>query len=105
MPAEEVSIFKNFIYPQTLAKGIKAARTLAGSATKRSLALYISTRDGALLQYVSTFASKEQKFLAHLPEGEGGGCRFCATCWEAFIKARPMCVSLPLRGVERAAHQ
>lgn len=87
MPAEEVSIFKNFIYPQTLAKGIKAARTLAGSATKRSLALYISTRDGALLQYVSTFASKEQKFLAHLPEGEGGGLSVLRNLLGGFYKS------------------
>ena len=73
MPAEEVSIFKNFVFPQTLAKGIEMARTLAGPAATRSLALYISTRDGALLQYVSTFAASEQKFLARLPEGEGQG--------------------------------
>ena len=73
MPAEEVSIFKNFVYPQTLAKGIEAVRSLAGVGGKRSLALYISTRDGALLKYVSTFAAREQKFLARLPEGEGQG--------------------------------
>ena len=73
MPAEEVSIFKNFLYPQTFAKGIEAARALAGPAATRALALYISTRDGALLKYVSTFAAGEQKFLARLPEGEGQG--------------------------------
>lgn len=73
MPAEEASIFKNFVYPQTLAKGIEKARALAGPGATRSLALYISTRDGALLKYVSTFAASEQKFLARLPEGEGQG--------------------------------
>lgn len=73
MPAEEVSIFKNVLFPQTLANGIETIRALAGPGATRSLALYISTRDGALLQYVSTFAASEQKFLARLPEGEGRG--------------------------------
>lgn len=87
MPAEEVSIFKNFLYPQALAKGIEAVRILAGPGATRSLALYISTRDGALLQYVSTFAASEQKFLARLPAGEGSGLAILRDMLGGFYKS------------------
>lgn len=73
LPAQEASIFKHFIYPPALARGVLAAQRWAGQDATRALPLYISSRDGAMLQYVSTFASTEQKFLADLPPGEGGG--------------------------------
>ena len=73
LPAEEAAIFKNFVHPDTLANGVKAAQALTGPSARRAPALYIATRDGALLEYVSTFASTEQKFLAPLPVADGQG--------------------------------
>ena len=73
VPAQEPTVFKNFLHPDALAKGIQVAKSLKLPAASQAVPLYIVCRDGALLKYVSTLAAAEEKFLAALPQGEGGG--------------------------------
>lgn len=71
VPVQEPSVFKNFLFPQTLANGIKAAQALAGPSAARAVPLFICTNDGAVLKYVSTFTPDEHTLLAPLNQGDG----------------------------------
>lgn len=72
VPAQEPTVFKNFLHPDALAKGIEVAKRLKLPAASQAVPLFIVCRDGALLKYVSTFAAAEEKFLRALPQSEGG---------------------------------
>lgn len=72
VPAVQTSLFKNFIHPRTFETGIGVALRLGSGTAHRSLPLYIATRDGALLRYVSVLSADEQKLFAKLPPAEGG---------------------------------
>lgn len=66
LPAEELTVFKHFIDPMFMATGVTAARSttrLKHAESTRSIPLYILVRDGAVLEYVSTFSAQEQQFL------------------------------------------
>lgn len=71
VPVQEPSVFKNFLFPQALANGVKAAQALAGPSAARAVPLFICTTDGAVLKYVSTLTPAEQTLLAPLTQGEG----------------------------------
>lgn len=73
VPAVQTSLFRNFLNPQSLKNGIDVALRLGFRTGHRSLPLYIATRDGALLKYVSVFSTGEQKLFAQLSQAEGGG--------------------------------
>lgn len=73
VPAVQTSLFKEFIHPQSLKNGIDVALRLGFRNGHRSLPLYIATRGGALLKYVSVLSAGEQKLFAQLPQAEGGG--------------------------------
>jgi len=66
LPTEEPTVFKHFIDPMFMATGITAARSttrLKHADSTRAIPLYILVRDGAVLEYVSTFSAQEQQFL------------------------------------------
>lgn len=73
MPAQQPSLFKHFVAPATLVSGISAAQAFPGAARGRAVPLFICTSDGAVLKYVSRFATAETTFSASLPESEGQG--------------------------------
>ena len=73
IPAQQASVFKNFMHPDALQKGIAAAQAHAGPGATQALPLYIATRDGALLEYVSHFLAVEHALFARLSAAEGGG--------------------------------
>ena len=73
IPAQQPSLYTNFVTPETLVGGVKAAQARAESLPGRAVPLFICSSDGAVLQYVSTFSGLEKKFSAPLPEGEGQG--------------------------------
>ena len=73
MPAQQPSLFKHFVAPGTLVRGINAAQAFAGASRGRAVPLFICTRDGAVLRYVSRFATAETAFSAYLPKSEGPG--------------------------------
>lgn len=73
IPAEQASLFKNFIHPESLEKGILLAQALGRPQEHRALPLFIAARDGAMLKYVSRFTRYEKTLFAKLSEAEGGG--------------------------------
>ena len=73
VPAQQPSLYKHFVAPETLVGSIKAAQALAAPSPGRAVPLFICSSDGAVLQYVSTFSGFEKKISAPLPEGEGQG--------------------------------
>ncbi|MFP3516023.1 DUF4329 domain-containing protein [Pseudomonas sp. SIMBA_077] len=72
LPRVQTLLFKNFIHPQSLKKAIDIGLTLGFRTDHRSLPIYIATRDGALLKYVSLLSAEEKKLFALLPPDEGG---------------------------------
>lgn len=71
LPADEPTVFKHFIDPMFMASGITAARSasrLRDTESTRAVPLYILVRDGAVLEYVSTFSAAEQQFLDPINE-------------------------------------
>lgn len=73
VPAEQPTVYKNFLHPQALEKGVLKARELTPDDQIYALPLYIGTRDGALLKYVSWSSPVEKDLFAKLPESKGGG--------------------------------
>lgn len=73
MPAEQASLFKNFMHPQSLEKAIEVAQLVGKPLEYRALPLYIAARDGAMLKYVSRYSADEKTLFARLSEAEGGG--------------------------------
>ena len=73
IPAEQASLFKNFMHPVSLEKGIEVARLVGQPLEHRALPLFIGTRDGAMLKYVSRYSADEKTLFATLSEAEGGG--------------------------------
>lgn len=73
IPAAQPSVYKSFLHIDALEKGILKAQELAAPNSITALPLYILTRDGALLKYVSKSSPVEQTLFARLPEREGGG--------------------------------
>lgn len=71
VPAQQPSLYKNFVAPETLVAGIKAVQASAESSPGRAVPLFICARDGAVLHYVSTFSGFEKKLSEPLPEGAG----------------------------------
>ena len=72
VPGVQTLLFKNFIHPQSLKNAIDIALKLGFRTDHRSLPVYIATRDGALLKYVSVLSADEKKLFALLPPDEGG---------------------------------
>lgn len=73
IPAEQASLFKNFMHPQSLEKAIGVAQLLGNPSQHSALPLYIAARDGAILKYVSRYSADEKTLFAELSEDEGGG--------------------------------
>ncbi|WP_315250633.1 DUF4329 domain-containing protein [Pseudomonas fragi] len=73
IPAEQASLYKNFLHPQSLENGIVVAQLLGRPAQRQALPLFIATRDGAMLKYVSRYSADEKTLFAKLSEAEGGG--------------------------------
>lgn len=73
LPAEQVSLFKNIMHPESLEKGILLAQLLGRHADQRALPLFIAARDGAMLKYVSRYSTPEKSLFHKLSEAEGGG--------------------------------
>lgn len=73
VPAEQASLFKNFMHPESLEKGILLARLLGRPQEQRALPVFIVARDGAMLKYESHYSNFEKNLFGKLPESEGGG--------------------------------
>lgn len=73
IPAEQASLFKNFMHPEFLEHGINLAQLLGRPTELRALPVFIATRDGAMLKYESRYSDYEKKLFGKLPESEGGG--------------------------------
>lgn len=89
LPAEEPTVFKHFIDPLFMATGIAAARStsqLKDPQSTRAMPLYILVRDGAVLEYVSTFSAQEQQFLD--PTHERGWIRMAGDLRLGLYKTR-----------------
>lgn len=99
LPAEEPSVFKHFIDPLFMATGIEATRAISrinNGATTRALPLYMVVRDGALLEYVSTFSAAEDKFLS--PEHERDWIRLTRGLRQGLTKASAYVLSMAAAG-------
>lgn len=72
IPDTQSLVFKNFIHPESLANAINVTLQLGFRTGHQSIPLYIATRDGALLKYVSNLSTDEKKLFAMLPPNEGG---------------------------------
>lgn len=99
LPADEPSVFKHFIDPLFMATGIEAARAISrikNGATTRALPLYIVVRDGALLEYVSTFSAAEDKFLS--PEHERDWIRLTRGLRQGLTKASAYVLTMAAAG-------
>ena len=89
LPADESTVFKHFIDPMYMATGITAARSesrLKDNESTRAIPLYILGRDGAVLEYVSTFSAAEQQFLS--PTNDRGWIRIAGDLRLGFYKSR-----------------
>jgi len=73
LPAEQASLFKNLMHPQSLENGILLAQVLGRPQEHRALPFYIAARDGALLKYVSRYTRDENNLFGKLSQAEGGG--------------------------------
>lgn len=72
IPSVQSLLFKNFIHPESLANAIDVTLKLGFRTGHQSIPIYIATRDGALLKYVSSLSANEKKLFAKLPQNEGG---------------------------------
>ena len=75
LPHEQVSLFKNFLHPEALEKALSLAQGLGPADQIDALPLYIATRDGALLKYISKSHPVENMQFAKLPQSQGGGLK------------------------------
>lgn len=73
LPAEQAQVFKNFIDPDAMAGGIRFSRALRFGQAIPPLALYIASRDGALLEYLPSNAEAEEPYTRVLSPAEGIG--------------------------------
>nr|WP_019407938.1 DUF4329 domain-containing protein [Pseudomonas psychrophila] len=73
IPAEQASVYKNFIHPEALEKGILKAQELTPINKIQALPLYIAARDRSVLKYISKSSPVEKTLFARLPRSEGGG--------------------------------
>lgn len=99
LPAEEPSVFRHFIDPLFMATGIEAARAISrtnNAEATRALPLYIVVRDGALLEYVSTFSADEDKFLS--PEHERDWIRVTRGLRQGLTKASAYVLTMAAAG-------
>ena len=73
LPPDQVSLFKNFLHPEALEKALSVAQALGPPDQVHALPLYIATRDGALLKYISRSSPVEKMQFAKLPQHKGDG--------------------------------
>lgn len=73
VPANQPTLFKNFLHPEALEKALLKAQELRPADQIFALPIYIETRDGALLKYISKSSPVEKQFFARLPKWKDKG--------------------------------
>lgn len=67
VPADEQRIFKNFIPPEPMAGALSMARMARANKQADALPIFIAARDGALVQYNSSWSAEEGKYFELAP--------------------------------------
>lgn len=73
LPAEQTQVYKRFINPNALASGVMFSLALRFGRDVPPLPLYITVRDGALLEYQPSSTMAEEPFTRQLSAAEGVG--------------------------------
>lgn len=73
VPAQQRQVYKRFVEPNAMAQSIRMSLALRFGRDVAPLPLYITVRDGALLEYQPSSTLAEEPYVRTLSQAEGGG--------------------------------